>query len=140
MPIKKEGNSRIIWVKVESPDYLGEFNVTFVDDKGRSDYIKLHRNCSLWTSKNEGKDRINITYIPSERTKTYLYDQSLKIEMDWKVIHVRIKDEPPLNKTSVVLKDNQGRLLETEISGDTSTSKSTGTAIANLTSGIIQAD
>ena len=60
--------------------------------------------------------------------------------MDWKVIHVRIKDEPPLNKTSVVLKDNQGRLLETEIQGDTSTSKSTGTAIANLTSGIIQAD
>ena len=72
VPIKKEERSRIIWVKVDSPDYLGEFNVTFVDDKGRSNYIKLPRNCSLWTSKNEGKDRINITYMPSEMTQTYL--------------------------------------------------------------------
>ena len=79
VPIKKEERPRIIWAKVDSPDYLGEFNVTFVDDKGRNDYIKLPRNCSLWTNKNEGKFRINITYIPSEKTKTYLYDQSLKI-------------------------------------------------------------
>ena len=29
---KKEEHSRIIWAKVDSPDYLGEFNVNLVDD------------------------------------------------------------------------------------------------------------
>ena len=96
-PIKKKENPRIIWAKVDSPNYLGEFNVTFVDEKQRSDFIKLPRNCSLWTNRNEGKDRINITYIPSEKTLTYLYDQNLEIVMDWKVVHVRIKDEPEIN-------------------------------------------
>ena len=32
VPIKKEEHSRIIWAKVDSPDYLGEFNVNLVDD------------------------------------------------------------------------------------------------------------
>ena len=65
VPTKNKERPKIIWAKVDSPDFKGEFNVTFTDDKGLNDYIKLPKNCSLWTNKNEGKTRVNITYIPS---------------------------------------------------------------------------
>lgn len=34
-----------------------------------------------WTSENEGKLRLAVQYLPSEDTKTILYDQDLKIYM-----------------------------------------------------------
>lgn len=52
----------IIDVSVERPDTNGLFAVGF------SKYISLPRNCTEWTNQNEGADRINIEYLPSEKT------------------------------------------------------------------------
>ena len=50
--------------------------------------MRLIKNCTEWTSENEGADMLNIDFLPSEETQTFMYDQDIDVKIRWKVLSV----------------------------------------------------
>ena len=133
---------KIIRVKIDKPDYLGEFNIYFRNKVGLSEHIALPRNCSLWTNNNEGNDRLKIVFQPSEETLTYLYDQDLEIKMNWSIVEVVIKDDLNLSTNATLISaNNTGRLLqEATPTGNTASKMASNGSVSGgkETAGIIE--
>ena len=66
-------------MKIEqSVDNRG-FNIKF--NKG----VRLPKNCTDWTSENEGVEMLRTDFLPSEETLTFMYDQDIDVKVRWKV-------------------------------------------------------
>ena len=60
-------------------DNQGKMSLNF------SKRIKLPSNYTLWTSENEGQERLSIKYLPSEGTKVKVVDEFTDLTYSWKV-------------------------------------------------------
>ena len=76
----EEESKELIKVKIDEPDAEGNFNVKFNRD------IRLPTNFTQWTSENEGADKLQVEYLPSEETQTFMYDLGIEVKMRWKVV------------------------------------------------------
>ena len=72
-------NEDNINVKISVTDNRGRMSLNF------SKRIKLPGNYTLWTSENEGQERLSIKYLPSEGTKNKVYDELTDLKYTWKV-------------------------------------------------------
>ena len=52
-----------IIVRISNADYKGKMSLQF------SKQIRLPANYTLWTSENEGRERLSLKYLPSEETR-----------------------------------------------------------------------
>ena len=83
--VPKPKRKEEIAVTISSPDAQGIFAIQM------SKAIRLPKNYTEWTEKNEGSEKIKIEYMPTEETLTYLYDVDIEVNMHWKVIQAEKK-------------------------------------------------
>lgn len=77
VPKKKKVN-----VEISKPDSQGFFDITF------SEKIRMPTNFTDWDWVNEGTQKLLIEYLPSETTQTFIYDQDLQVNLEWRVVDV----------------------------------------------------
>ena len=76
---RKAPNDDNINVRISVSDNRGRMSLNF------SKRIKLPANYTLWTSENEGQERLSIKYLPSEGTKIKVVDELTDLTYTWKV-------------------------------------------------------
>ena len=84
-----------IIVKISNADYKGKMSLQF------SKEINLPANYTLWTSENEGRDRLSIKYVPSEETKIYVDDEKTDLAYNWKVLTTGQSSKRSLSESHV---------------------------------------
>ena len=74
-----ESSASQISVTMESPNEFGIFMIKF------SQAVRLPSNFTSWDSENEGSEILELDYIPTEETKTILYDADVSNKVSWSI-------------------------------------------------------
>ena len=92
---------------IETPDLEGVFKIKL------SKKIYLPVNCTEWTDRNEGGDKIVIDYEPTSDTLDIIYDTGIDVTLHWKVIEcIDFRQVGQQDSETDGSKDSQLRFLQ----------------------------
>ncbi len=77
MPEKIE--DKTVTVDISNSDSQGRLRLDF------SQRVRLPANYTLWTSENEGRERLEIKYLPNEETIESVIDENRDLSYKWSV-------------------------------------------------------